>query len=203
MGRPKAWLPLDGTPLLLHVVERVRPLVREVVIVAAAGQELPLAATATDAITAAAHPGVDSASLTIRIVRDPVPTLGPLAAVATGLGAITTTHALALACDAPCVCSAVLALLARQPAAFDAVMPLADDRPQPLVARYARRLAPALDRLVADGERRLQAIADRPRVRLLPPSALRKVDPDGVSFRTLNTPADYDALLRAWPRLRR
>src|SRR4051812_13866540 len=41
MGRPKAWLPLGGVPLLTAVVARVRPLVADVIVVAARDQELP------------------------------------------------------------------------------------------------------------------------------------------------------------------
>jgi len=180
MGRPKAWLTLGDLPLLVHVAARVRPLVREIVVVAAAHQDLP--------------------ALEARVLRDPVPDLGPLPALALGLAAIATPYAFALGCDAPFVRRAVLRLLAREVVGAAAAIPLWDGRPQPLIAVYHRRLADPLATLNKAGERRLQAAAALPGVRLVPAERLREADPEGASFRTLNTPAEYAAALERWER---
>ena len=148
MGRPKAWLPLAGVPLLAAVAARVRPLVSEIIVVAAAGQDIP----ACDA----------------RVLRDPESDLGPLPAVALGLAAIRTTHAFALGCDAPFVRRALLRLLTREVGDLDGAVPRWDDRLQPLVALYHAHLAPALAALAAAGERRLHVVASLPRVRTVP-----------------------------------
>jgi molybdopterin-guanine dinucleotide biosynthesis protein A len=187
MGRPKAWLALGAAPLLAHVVARVRPLVTEIVVVAAAGQELP---------------PLGARLVPARVVRDRVPGLGPLPALVLGLESVAAPWVLALGCDAPFVRPALLALLAREcaDAGADAAIPLWEGRPQPLVAVYRRRLAGRLAALAAAGERRLQAIAALPDVRLVPPERLRAADPEGASFRTLNTPAEYAAALAAWER---
>src|SRR5262245_34304649 len=81
MGRPKAWLPLGGVPMLTQVITRVRPLTREIIVVAAAEQELP--------------------PLEARVLYDPAPDLGPLPALALGLAAVTTPYAFAFGCDTP------------------------------------------------------------------------------------------------------
>ncbi|MFV8755493.1 molybdenum cofactor guanylyltransferase [Nannocystaceae bacterium ST9] len=41
MGRDKAWLELEGRPLLLHVIDRLAPVCERIVVVAAPGQNLP------------------------------------------------------------------------------------------------------------------------------------------------------------------
>ncbi len=181
MGRPKPWLDFGGRPLLSRIFERVRPWVDEVVLVAAPDQTLPpLPGDAT-------------------VVRDLVPGEGPLPALALGLGTVTQPWALALACDGPAIREAVVARLAGMRADdVDAVIPLWQDRPQPLVALYRRTLRPALDAMVQAGERRLHAIAALPRVRLVGADVLRAVDPDGESFRSLNTPEEYAAALAAF-----
>lgn len=180
MGRPKPWLELDGVPLLVHVVERCRPWVSEIVVVAAPGQDLP--------------PLSD-----VAIVRDRHPGEGPLPALALGLATIAAPWALALGCDGPAVHASVVARLADERGAdVDAVIPVWQGRPQPLVALYRRTLAPRLDGLVAAGERRLQAIAQLPRVRLVREEILRPLDPAGETFRTLNTPEEYAAAVAAW-----
>ena len=180
MGRPKPWLPLADVPLIAHVAARVRPLVHEVVVVAAAEQDLP--------------------SLAARIVRDREPGLGPLPALALGLETVTTPYAFALGCDTPFVVRSVLRLLIEEVAGADAAIPVWQDRLQPLVALYHRRMASGIGVLAAAGERRLHSVASLPGVRLVPAERLRARDPGGASFRTLNTPEEYAAALDAWTR---
>lgn len=181
MGRPKAWLDFGGLPLLARVVERVRPVVDEIVLVAAPEQALPPMAGA------------------VTVVRDTHPGEGPLPALALGLGTITAPWALAVGCDGPLLRSGVVThLAALRDDGCDAIVPVWNDRPQPLVALYRRALGPTLDGLVAAGERRLQAIARLPRIRRVEADALRGLDSEGESFRSLNTPEEYAAALAAF-----
>jgi molybdopterin-guanine dinucleotide biosynthesis protein A len=131
------------------------------------------------------------------VLRDLESDLGPLPAVALGLGAIRTTHAFALGCDAPFVRRAMLRLLTRAVGDLNAAIPRWDDRLQPLVALYHARLAPTLTALAAAGERRLHVIASLPGVRTVPSELCAAVDPQGISFRTLNTPDEYAAACAA------
>ena len=190
MGRPKAWLDIAGRPLLARVVERVLPWAHDIVLVAAPGQELP---ALDEALAGRSHPP------SVTIVRDDHPGEGPLPALALGLAATSASWALALGCDAPLVRSSLVARLAEERTTdFDAVIPLWEDRPEPLVALYRCTLAPALVALVAGGERRLHVIATLPRVRLVAAEALRALDPAGDSFRCVNTPAEYAAAVATW-----
>jgi len=195
MGRPKAWLDLGGRPLLLQVARQVRPLVREIVVVAAQDQTLPALDEVTLDDPASSHAPTPCL---ITVIRDRVPDLGPLPALALGLETIRAAHAFALACDAALVQRAVLQLLARERTRARAVIPLWDGRAQPLVAIYARRLAPDLARLAASGERRLQAILQLTDVQQLAAEQFQGCDPEGVSFRSLNTPGDYAAARAIW-----
>lgn len=186
MGRPKPWLVLDGRPLLAHMVERARRWADEVVLVAAPDQALPpLPAPAP------------------QVVHDLLPGEGPLPALALGLGAARAPWALVLGCDAPLVRAAVIErLLAERAPEHDAVVPIWEDRPQPLVALYRTTLAPAVAALVASGERRLHVLAGRAGVRSLPADALRPLDPAGESFRAVNTPEEFAAAAAHWRALR-
>ncbi len=195
MGRAKAWLDLGDRPLLLQVARRVRPLVREIVVVAAQDQVLP----ALDEVTGGEPaPGGGRPPCRITIVRDRVPDLGPLPALALGLATVRAAHAFALACDAPLIQPAVLHLLARERTRARAVIPLWEGHAQPLVAIYSRHVASDLATLIAAGERSLQAILQLKGVHALATERLRRCDPEGVSFRALNTPEDYAAVRAAW-----
>ena len=180
MGRPKPWLPLGGVPMLVRVAACVRPLVAEIVVISAVDQELP--------------------PVEARVLHDRTPDLGPLPALALGLAAVTTPYAFALGCDTPLVRRALLEQLLRTCHQTDApaVIPLWDGRVQPLVAVYHHRLARVVAAMGARGERRLAAIADLPGVHLVQPDELRACDPEGVSFRALNTPAEYADAVRTW-----
>src|SRR5687768_7462917 len=83
MGRPKAWLPFQGRPMLARVLDRLSPLFEERIVVRAPDQELP---------------EVDA-----RFVEDEEPGLGPVAGLAVGLAACTRPLAFAVSCDAPFV----------------------------------------------------------------------------------------------------
>jgi molybdopterin-guanine dinucleotide biosynthesis protein A len=178
MGRPKAALPLGGTSMLEYVGARLAPLVHELVIVAAAEQEV-----STPSMTAA------------RVVRDRLRDEGPLPALALGLGAITTPWAIVLGCDTPFVRRAVLRLLFEERGAAG-VVPRWDGRLEPLVACYHRDLGPRVEGLVAGGERRMQAVAELAGVRIVEADRIAPLDPAGWSFRSVNTPEAYAEALR-------
>jgi len=181
MGRPKAWLDLGGEPALRRVVDLLRPLAGEIVVVAAADQDLP--------------------PIEARVVHDRRPDLGPLPALALGLETIQGPHAVVLACDTPLVRPPLLAWLDQECRRHNAsaVIPIWNDVAQPLVAAYHRRLASTLAGLIADGERRMQSLRKLEGVHLVPSEALTALDPDGASFLAMNTPAEYAAIRDRWP----
>lgn len=182
MGRPKPWLDLDGKSVLARVVEQVRTWSDEIVLVAAPEQDLP--------------PLEDPRPL---VVRDDHPGAGPLPALAVGLEAVRASWALLLACDAPLVqASVVTRLAAARGVDVDAIVPIWDGRPQPLVALYRRGLAPRIRALVAAGERRVYVLAAEPRVEPISEAILRPLDPTGESFRSVNTPAEFATAAAAW-----
>jgi molybdopterin-guanine dinucleotide biosynthesis protein A len=184
MGRPKPWLDLGGQPLLAHVVARVQPWVREIVLVAAPDQALP---------------ALGDTLVPVTVVHDDRPGEGPLPALACGLATVTQEWALTLACDAPFVAPRVVAHLAHMRAAdVEAIVPEWNGRVQPLVALYRRRFAAAVVDLVGRGERRMHALATLPGVRIIAEDVLRSLDPDGASFRALNTPEEYAAAVAAY-----
>ena len=88
---------------------------------------------------------------TLLVVPDPVPDLGPLAGLASGLDAARGEICVALAGDLPFVTSILVdhlsAELARD-AASDAIVPHARGRPQPLCGAYRRSVGRLAARLV-------------------------------------------------------
>jgi len=149
MGADKAWLTIEGVPLLSHVIAAIRSACDRMVVVAAPGQPLP------------PHAGAER-------VDDPPERagLGPLAAVATGLAAARAEVVFLGACDTPALGAEHLELLfarlAREPPEVEAVVPADDDDPacmHPLLGavRTAPARSAAIERLEA-GERSVRAL---------------------------------------------
>jgi molybdopterin-guanine dinucleotide biosynthesis protein A len=176
MGRPKAWLPFHGQPMLARVMDRLAPLFEERVVVQAPGQELP--------------------RVEARLVEDEEPGLGPVAGLTVGLDAVTRPLAFAVSCDAPFIDSRVVAdLVARCRPPYAVVVPMWEGRPQPLHAVYRADCAPIFRRLLAAGRRRpVDLFAEVPTLEV-PEAEIRLLDPDGRSFMNTNTPEQWERAL--------
>jgi len=176
MGRPKAWLPLEGETLLGRVVRIASTAADPVVVVGAVGQDLPELAAP------------------VILARDPIPRLGPLQGLAAGLAALSPNVELtyATAVDAPFLEPAWIGRLAELISDHDAAAPWIEGRHHPLASLYRVRPArEAVRRLLDEGVLRLTALVERLRSRDVSADELRLVDPWLRSLQNLNTWADY------------
>lgn len=176
MGRPKAWLTLEGETLLGRVVRIASTAAAPVVVVAAPDQALP------------------ELNAPVVLVRDPVPDLGPLQGLAAGFAALPPVAELAYAAavDAPFMEPAWIGRLAELIGDHDAATPRIDERRHPLASLYRVRPArEAAQKLLDEGVARLTTLLERLHARDVSADELRLVDPELRSLRNLNTPADY------------
>ncbi len=178
MGRPKAWLPWQGEPLVARVVRLVGQAVQPVFVVAAAEQLLPPSLAAT-------------------VVRDLRPDSGPLEGLIQGLRAARPHAACAFvsACDAALLQPALVTHLVRLAASRQVVMPCVAGRRHPLCAVYATELVDWLEARWAAGNRRLLDLPDALDTRWVTESELRQWDPQLDSLTPMNTPAEYQQAL--------
>ena len=114
MGTPKALLPFDGQPLIVHVAGMLQRMFDDVVIVAAPEQELP--------------------SLPVTLVRDEVAYQGPVGGICYGLSAARGEIAFVTSCDSAFLNGRLIEHLLEQIDACDVVVPRWQDRFQPLHA---------------------------------------------------------------------
>src|SRR5690606_31399753 len=163
--------PFDGQPLILHIVTTLQPIFDDIVVVAAPGSQLP--------------------SLPVRIVHDEVAYQGPVAGIAYGLRAARHDRAFVTSCDSAFLSPALIRHLLSLGDGCDVVVPRWNDRYQPLMAVYSRRVLPVLEEQLAGGELRPVSLFPKVRTREVPEEEVRRVDPDGASFFNMNTPEDY------------
>ncbi len=176
-GRQKALIEVAGETILSRQLRVVRPLVREIVVVAGAKNSSELEGRGA------------------RVIMDRWPGAGPLAGLDAALAAIRAPRVLALACDMPAVQPAVVeSLLSRaKTAEADVVIPEVGGRLQPLLAVYSARVAPLAETRLAAGELRMVALPDAARragltVVRIGERELARADPDLRSFANLNSP---------------
>lgn len=179
MGRDKAALPFGNLPLVAWIVARVGAVCHPVMVVA------------KDA-TAYRECGVT-------VVADRWPGEGPLVGLYTGLSAIATEYAVAVACDLPFVEPAVLTGLIGLSSGWSAVVPEALGNVHPLCAVYHRSVAQQAEDLLRRGGGSLRRLLSQPtlRVRMVSEGELRAWDPTCHSFTNLNTPEEYEKALAA------
>jgi molybdenum cofactor guanylyltransferase len=185
MGQDKAWLMLDGRPLVMHVIDRVLPLADEVII--STNQPDPFEAWLPGLIVPA------------RTVADRYRGAGPLAGLHAGLLVARCDLVLALAADMPFVNPKLIDYLARlaMDADVDAVVPRVSNPEtrqtglEPLHAIYRKSCLPAIDASLSAGQRRVVSFLERVRLRVVSPDEILPHDPLLRSFANVNTPQEW------------
>lgn len=175
MGRDKAALPFAGVPLLRRVVERLRPVVDEVIVVA--------------------NDGAPQAGPGIRVVPDAFPGLGPLAGLHAGLSASGAEINLVVACDLPFASPALAAHLRDRALAGDAAVPMFRGRPEPLHAVYRRRCLAVAEEQLQAGELALVRFLERLAVVWVEEGEVARFDAPERVFLNVNRPGELEQAL--------
>lgn len=179
MGRPKALLPFEGGALIEAVYRRMAGLFRDVVVVA------------DD------HGPLDF--LPCPKVPDLYRGRGSLAGIHAGLRAARTEHVFVAACDMPLLDGDLVRHLASLREGYDAVVPESDAGPEPLCAVYGKGALAAVEEALGADRRRIADLLPRIRTRTVPREEVARFDPGYRSFRNINTPDEYGALLAGNP----
>ncbi len=175
MGQDKACLLLGERSLLQHVISIVQPLFSEVII-------------------SVRQP---RAGITLPQVCDDPTYRGPLAGLAAGLQSATSPWIFAVACDMPFIEHVVIERLAQFRAGFQAVVPMVQGHPQPLLAFYsADCLAKVLECLKGDGKHSLRELLDTLQVRYVSEDELLRAESTLRSFVDLDTPEDLAMVMK-------
>ena len=180
MGRPKLSLPFGDEVLLQRVVRILGEVVDPIVVVAAPEQEVPLLPS------------------DVRVRRDEQEGRGPLAGLSVGLRALQheVDAAYASACDAPLLQPAFVRTMIESLGEHDLAIPREDRFHHPLAAVYRTKLAAKVDELLAADRLRPLYLVEESDAAVVDVDQLRAVDPELDSLRNLNTPEEYEAVLR-------
>jgi molybdopterin-guanine dinucleotide biosynthesis protein A len=177
MGRDKASLPWGGVPLGVFVARKLETWFEEVIV-------------------SSSRPG-PFAGLPYRIAPDRFRDAGTLAGLHGSLEAARRDWVFLTACDMPFVREALVRLLWSMRDGADIVACRWDEYLEPLCALYATTCLDPVRRALESGERRVFSFFDAVEVRFLDEAVWRQADPEGLSFRNINTPEEYERNLPA------
>ncbi len=175
MGQDKAWIELDGEPLIARVA-------------------MVLAQVADEVIVVANDPRYGS--LGLRVVPDRFPEGGALGGIATGVSAAAHERVLVAACDLPFLSAEVWRVLLEHRFEADVVIPKVGGEFETLHAVYTKACVAPMERALAAGKMRVISFFDEVRVQPVEERELREVDPTLRSFTNVNTPEELAAALQ-------
>jgi molybdopterin-guanine dinucleotide biosynthesis protein A len=176
-GRDKALLELDGETLLARAVRTLSAVAGEVLVL---GPEH----------RAAQVPGA-------RVIPDERPGDGPLPALATALGAMQGERMIAVATDMPLLNPLLLRHLLDRSVGYDVTVPRVGGRTQQLHAVYAGSCLPAIESQLQAGDLKIDRFFGAVRTLVIEENEITSLDPGLLSFRNINTEADWVELQRA------
>jgi molybdopterin-guanine dinucleotide biosynthesis protein A len=182
MGGDKGLIILDGRPIIAHVLERLRPVVDEVVIVVGSDAQRE----AYDSFGA-------------RVVADRLPCGSPLVGAYTGLREARGEYAFLTGGDQPLIDSRVVELLFAEAEGHDAATPYwPNGWVEPLHSVYrSRQAADAALALIESGEKRLRLMLDAlPDVKRVLIDEVKAIDPGLRTLMDVDTAEDLERVRR-------
>jgi molybdopterin-guanine dinucleotide biosynthesis protein A len=171
MGTNKALSVVGGKRIIDRIIERVRGLGSELLIIA----NLP----------------EDYANLGLPIHADVIPGKGPLGGLYTAISTAQSEYVLAVSCDQPFLNARLLQYLIDQRHGWDVIVPLAaDGYPQSMHAVYGKGCLPAIQNCLAADKLKMIGFFGDVRVRTVAGEEIERIDPARHSFINVNSPED-------------
>ncbi len=175
LGRNKALETILGKSLIEHVVDRLRPLTSQLLIVTSR-ENLAL-------------PSLGQ----VKVLVDIYPGKGPLAGIYTGLLAARYSHSIVVACDMPFLNTELLRYMVELSRGFDAVVPRLDKgMVEPLQALYAKSCLDKMKTQLENNHLEVYSLLSAFRVRYVEREECQRFDPPLLSFLNINNQSDLD-----------
>ena len=174
-GRNKARLPIEGQTILDRLVALLGAFFDPIIIVT--------------------NQPRDYLDEGVILVTDLVDIRSSLTGIYSGLFYSPRPHAFITGCDMPFLKQELLELIVKNlEARWDVVVPVTEEGYQPLSAIYSRRCLEPIANQLAERKLKVSHFFSKVRIKKVPETSLRQVDPELKSFFNINTPEDMDGL---------
>ena len=179
MGKDKGSLVLNGKPMILHVLDTIKDIADEIVLVLRDQDQIDKY-----------KQFLEEETVPIKIVTDEIKDQGPLVGILTGLSQINSEYAQILPCDSPFISKKFVLKMFKIAEAneFDAIVPIWDDRHiEPLHSIYNKTAVGTIRDLIKNKKRNVKALIEGLNVKYIDAGEL---DETTMSFRNLNSVND-------------
>lgn len=147
MGRDKAFIKIQGKTIIERIIETLKPLFAEIMIVANEPEKFR--------------------ELNVKVVKDIKPNCGPLSGIHSGLINSKTQLNFVVACDMPFLDSELIEFMCSKVNGYDGVLPIAKGKIEPLHAIYSKSLIPLLEEALEGDDFTLQKILKKANILFL------------------------------------
>ena len=180
MGKDKGSMVLNGKPLILHVLDIVKEVADEIIIVLRDKNQFfeysKILGNVND----------------VSVVCDKLIDQGPLIGILTGLNSLKSDKALILPCDSPYITKNFILniFVIFESSNYDAVVPIWDNgHIEPLHSIYKKNILNSIDNLVDNGKRDVSSLINSLNVNFVD---VEDLDPTLFSFQNMNTIKDLN-----------
>ena len=133
-----------------------------------------------------------------KVVTDIVPHSGPMGGLFTGLAVSSNIHCFVIGCDMPLINLELIKFLIDKIKENDIVIPLASRGKETLFAIYSINCLETIKRQIELKCLKLIDILKHHKVKYISQKEIEKFDPKELSFFNVNSPKDYEEVLRLW-----
>lgn len=173
MGKDKAFILFSGKPLIETVMVKLSALFKDLIII-------------TNKPRLYRKYG-------IKIQKDILPGRGPLGGIYTGLLSSKTLHNFIVACDMPFLNQDLIRYMVEEINGFDVVIAKAHGRFQPVHAVYSKHCIGPIENELSKNNLKITNFFQYVKVRTITEKEAARFDPDGLSFKNINTPENIEA----------
>jgi len=176
MGENKAFIEIEGVPIIRRIYDLFKELFQEIIIVTNQ-KEL--------------FSNFDS-----KIYSDLLPNKGVLGGLYTGIFLSKFNYSFCVACDMPFIKKPLVQYLMNQIQDDDVIVPRTKDGLQPLHAIYSKNCLGPITKIMEQGKYKIIDIYDMVKVKIIQEVDFISLDPHRESFINVNTPVELLSIRR-------
>lgn len=174
-GIDKAFLEIDGQPFIARIIDRLKDLVGEIIVVTNAPEKY--------------------AKYKVKLARDDAIGMGPLMGIYCGLKASGAQYNFVVGCDMPFIKPALIKFMLDKRDDYDILLIRDSEKFHTLFGVYSKRCIPVIEELIEKEKLRVRDIFPKLKARFFSKAEAEKFDPGLLSVVNINTPDELKKVL--------
>jgi molybdenum cofactor guanylyltransferase len=175
-GEDKAFLEIEGRPIIAILIDRLKALVKEIIIVTNSPQKY--------------------ANFKVRLTMDEKPDKGPLMGIYSGLKSSSSKYNFIVACDMPFIKIPLIEHMIKSINNYDIIVPEIDGKFHPLFGIYSRECIPVIQEMLNQDVLRISGMFPKLKSHFLSRRELERFDKKLISLVNINTSIDLRMVKR-------